>query len=578
MFELGWPHPIGSFLVTTPNSPARLAHAKHGDRRFPSALVFVVLLLSWTPILLAGWPGYFNYDSGTDYLMQWGQIESGRLNAHHPVLHTLFIEATVKAGQTLFGSFDAGVSVCVMVQALLIAAALTWVLRWMSANGMGRVGTCLSVAYLALDPVISLFAFSTTKDSLFAAAVVLYAANLAAFCRPGRGTAGRASEEAPASKGAAEPGTGEGCPAPKEAPAAHAATGHVVAGRDAAARIATREAPAGRGTLRTVRDLVPLACLTAIVAMLRSNGLVALVVTVPVVLALLARGQRPAYLKATLAGLVAALIWLGPLSLLMGVEKSPIGKWNVLCIPEQQIARAAADPSVSDADRELIGRLLPGIQYKDNLSDVARGAFMRAEAEGTASPKELVGLYLHLARAYPGVYIEAFLAHTRGAWDLASGVGNVYGDDPGATNAFAIRQQAPATRESLAPRLLEWISWLSTSAEVQRTPFAVLLSMPLYLIVCTACLVVAIRRRDRTAGIVMAPLVTLALSNLLGPCMLIRYFLYLFYGLPLMAWVLRGPGAKGRHEGFAREERANAKNTHMEDTRTKGARIRRRTS
>lgn len=501
----------------------RPAHARREPRSFPTLLVLAILLLSWTPILLAGWPGYFNYDSGTDYLMQWGQIESGRLNAHHPVLHTLFMEGTVKAGQALFGSFDAGVALCVVVQALLIAAALTWVLRWISANGMGGVGTCLCVAYLALDPVIALFTLSTTKDSLFAATVVLYAANLAAFCRSGR-------------------------------------------------------APTGRGTLRTVRDLVPLACLTAVIAMLRSNGLAALVVTIPVVLALLAKGKRSAYLKATLVGLAAALVWLGPLSLIMGVEKSPIGKWNALCIPEQQIARAAVDPSVSDADKELIGRLLPGIQYKDNLSDVARGAFMRAEAEGTASPGELVGLYLHLARAYPGVYVEAFLAHTRGAWDPVAGVGNVYGDDPRATNAFAIRQQDPATRESLAPALLEWITWLSTSAEVQRTPFAVLVSIPLYLAVCVACLVVAIRRRDRTAGVAMAPLLTLALSNLLGPCMLIRYFLYLFYGLPLMAWVLRGPGAKDRHEEFAREERANAKDTHMEDTCTKGARNRRRTS
>lgn len=55
-----------------------------------SIIAGAIILICWIPILLAGYPGFFAYDAGLVWLGQWSQVEEGVLNAHHPVLHTLF--------------------------------------------------------------------------------------------------------------------------------------------------------------------------------------------------------------------------------------------------------------------------------------------------------------------------------------------------------------------------------------------------------------------------------------------------------------------------------------------------------
>ena len=66
------------------------------------------------PSFITGFPGFL-YDAGLGYLMQWQQVRDGVLNDHHPILHTLFLKYTVLFGQSLFGTFNAGVLLSVMV-------------------------------------------------------------------------------------------------------------------------------------------------------------------------------------------------------------------------------------------------------------------------------------------------------------------------------------------------------------------------------------------------------------------------------------------------------------------------------
>ena len=163
--------------------------ALKAEVRYPkkAALVaFAFLLVCWTPALLAGFPGYFSYDSGLVYLGQWGQYSSGELNAHHPVLHTLFVGALISVGQMFAGSFNMGVFFAVAVQAVVVSLILTFALFQLLALGMRRMGFLVCVAYLGLNPIIQLFAFCTTKDVLFSAFVVLYAVLVFRVARGGK--------------------------------------------------------------------------------------------------------------------------------------------------------------------------------------------------------------------------------------------------------------------------------------------------------------------------------------------------------------------------------------------------------
>lgn len=147
----------------------KVAHQKKA-----ATIAFFILLVCWTPALIAGFPGYFTYDSGLGWLEQWGQYSTGNLNAHHPVLHTLFVGSLISVGQALFDSFNAGVLLAVFVQALLVSFLLSFSLYQLLNLGMGKKGLVASTVYLALNPIIQLFAFCTTKDVLFSAFVVVY--------------------------------------------------------------------------------------------------------------------------------------------------------------------------------------------------------------------------------------------------------------------------------------------------------------------------------------------------------------------------------------------------------------------
>lgn len=165
--------------------------AEVGHPKKAALVAFVIFLACWTPALFAGFPGYFSYDSGLGYLEQWSQYSTGVLNAHHPVLHTLFVGALISCGQALTGSFNAGVLLAVVTQAIIVSFLLSISLFQLFELGMSRVGFLVCVLYLALNPIIQLFAFCTTKDVLFSAFVVLY--TILAF-RVSRGGASRRSD------------------------------------------------------------------------------------------------------------------------------------------------------------------------------------------------------------------------------------------------------------------------------------------------------------------------------------------------------------------------------------------------
>jgi nitrate reductase NapE component len=501
---------LGGFLDAHPLRPAQ--PLTRAQRRRHAWIAFAVILVGWFPVFLAAFPGFFDYDAGVDYLMQWGQIESGQLNSHHPILHTLYLEATVEAGQALFGSFNAGVAVSVGIQALLVAAALAAVLRWLLSVGMGRVGFWASVAYLALDPIVACFAFATTKDVMFSACVVLWCALLGQLYR-------------------------------LTASGAKADWRHL-------AQVA-----------------IGIALLGFFIGALRSNALVAFAIIVPVLLVVVRGHGRVVLLASMAVAVVFVCIVLGPVSSALNVEKSPIGKWNALSVPIQQIARCSVDPSVSEEDKAAIDEVAPGMVYGDGLSDYARSAWGEDEPEKIDA---FLSLYRHLGRAYPAVYFDAFLYQTQDAWSPFSIIdeGN-YDGEPGATSIFEATQKPPATPDSKFPALLDALRTIGYTDALARVPVAgMIVSVWPYLFALGLALVRALVRRDRCALVVLVPLAVIALSVLFGPAVLIRYYLYLFFGLPLIVWLsvrplparqAEGGGAPGRVAARAKEGSSRAR-------------------
>lgn len=470
---------LGGFLDDHPLRASQ--QLSREQRRRYTWIAFAVILIGWFPVFLAAYPGFFDYDAGTDYLMQWGQIESGQLNSHHPILHTLYLEATIKAGQALFGSFNAGVAVSVGIQALAVAAALAMVLRWLLSQGMGRVGFWASVACLALDPIIACFAFATTKDVAFSACAVLWCAVLGQLYRltqPGKATDWR----------------------------------------------------------RLLQAAAAIAVLGFLMGALRSNALAAFVVIVPILLVVLRGRGRWVLLLSMAVAVAVAGVWLGPASTALNVEKSPIGKWNAFSVPIQQIARCTVDSAVSDEDKAAIDEVAPGMVYGDGLADYARTAWGKDDPEKIDA---FLDLYRQMGVAYPGVYFDAFLYQTQDAWSPFSVIDEGgYDCEPGTASIFEALQKPPATPDSKFPALLDQLQEIGYTDAWARIPgLNLVVSIWPYLFALGLALVRALVRCDRCALVVLVPLAVMALSVLFGPTAIIRYYLYLFYGLPLIVWM-----------------------------------------
>ena len=90
---------------------------------------FLLLLVVWMPIIILSYPGNVCYDVI-------GQIEQGvgitTYSAHHPLLHTLIVGGLVELGFKLTGSYDYGLFVYVLIQAIMLASALAGTIWWLN--------------------------------------------------------------------------------------------------------------------------------------------------------------------------------------------------------------------------------------------------------------------------------------------------------------------------------------------------------------------------------------------------------------------------------------------------------------
>ena len=470
----------------------------------------IVIIICWLPILLAAYPGFFDYDVGNEWHSQSLQWETGELNAHHPVLHTLFLGATMQLGRAIIGTYNGGVAVSVLIQAVLVAGLLASTLLALMRAGMSRAGSAGATVYWALDPVIGMYAFATTKDVIFSALVVALGARVLLHLR---------------GDGAGERGA---------------------CGRESGGGSHGRRATGSGAVSGPVMALAPMALLAFLVVSLRGNALPAMAVAGPIIVALARRGRRAGLAAALATGTAAALMWLGPASTAMGVEKSPIGIWDALCVPMQQLAYTAGSDEVAPADRAAVQGAVPGLEYDPQLSDAARYPFMHAPTSGS----DLVALYLRLGAAYPVQYLKAYLLLTQDAWNPFAVI-DAHTSASGATEVIEFEPKEPATRSSKLPALEAPLRWIASERGVERVPVLGLgVSIAAYLLALLTALARAIVRRDRAGAASLALMALLSSTNLLGPCMIIRYFLYLFLGLPLIARV-----ALARDDGPSEEQR-----------------------
>ena len=429
----------------------------------------LILFACWFPLLLAFYPGMLNYDIASEYAQH---VEQAYSNIH-PLLHSALNNGIITLGEMLVDR-TFGVLLMSLIQMALFALALAYSCAFVQRRGAPLWAVMLMLVLYALHPVFSVMSVSMTKDTLFAAAVLVFSLK-----------------------------TWEMIESPEA----------FFANRRACAFYVVM----GIGS-----------------ALLRNNGIFALLLMFPALLIAL-RGFRK---RVTLLYAVCAAgcaVVMGGLTLVLSPGALP--SFQFYSLPAQQLVRVYNSSSAFDEDKAEIDSWYSnkmGLQLHTHLADSAKGGLDRTRLYADSS--DFLSLWARYAKTYAHEYLEAFLMLNVGSWypdDLSHSTiypDVTYGNDKGylQLNEYDLSQY-DIHNACYLPAVRDFYERICRRNEYQKYPIISILfctATPFWMIML-ACALLVSRRQSRLLPAAMGAL-GLWLSYLLGPCTLPRYILPLF--------------------------------------------------
>lgn len=456
---------------------ADMPESKKMRRPIPTWTFAAMILVCWLPILLAYFPGMLNYD----FLGEYTQHTTGEYSNLHPLLHSVLMNSVIALGTALH-SETFGLLLMSILQMALFALSLAYSCRFARDHGAPLAAQLGLTALYGLHPVFSLMSVSMTKDTLFAACVLVLSLMVWELIEEPR-----------------------------------------------------------RLSRRSFCARFVLAAIGA--ALLRNNGVFALAL-LPMLLAVM-RGHRAKTAQLCVASAGAAVLVFAVLSLLYRPTSMPsfqlyslpaqqlVRAYNVgeMTDEERTELRSWYVEAPDWAQEDVTMQLTP------YLADSAKG-YLDAE-KLQASGDEFLNLWRRIGKKNARVYAEALLLLNIGSWypdDLTHST--IYRDaqnkDLGYLQTYLYDVEGFAL-SSLLPQLEQFIERFCVQNRYQRYPLLPILlstATPLW-VLALACTRLIARRQTRFLPVASGVLALFA-SYLFGPCTLPRYVLPLFCLAPVM--------------------------------------------
>ena len=133
--------------------------------------VMAVLILCWSPYLIAYYPGTVCWDLGEMVAQFFGQTE---MDTWHPVFTTWLIGGCVWLGR-LLGSDNLGAALFTLLQTVMLSCALSCAVQFIRKQGLSRAVQLATVAFFALVPLWGGYAQFISKDTLYTSTLLLFA-------------------------------------------------------------------------------------------------------------------------------------------------------------------------------------------------------------------------------------------------------------------------------------------------------------------------------------------------------------------------------------------------------------------
>ena len=471
----GWSALLRRILIPLMAAPflgliaAQLAHLRLGGRCRP-----VPLFLGAGLLLLLWMPVFLAYYPGMlnyDFPGEYAQLQEGYSHLH-PLAHAALMNSVLSLGASL-SSPSFGLLLMTLLQMTLFALSLAHACHFLAQRGLPLSFQVLLLLFFGLHPVFSVMALSMTKDTLFAAAVLELTLQ----------------------------------------------------------SLSLLESPERFFSRRLSSALFILSfCGTAL---LRNNGILALVLFVPALLCL----RRRRILVLTLSAAASALLLFGGLSLALRPASMPT--FQLYSLPAQQLVRAYNAGTMSEEERQRLEGWYPdpqGLSLHPHLADPAKGYLDRdrLSREGEA----FLDLWRQVGRRNVRVYAEAFLLLNQSSWDpddtsYATIYPDVSWNEKGALQTQEYSVPGFATKSYL-PGLKDLMERICRYNLFLRWPLLSLLFSPAvpFLVLLLSLALLAVKGHARLLAAAL-PVLCLFLSYLFGPCTLLRYALPLFAISPL---------------------------------------------
>lgn len=155
--------------------------------------ILLLLLLMLLPVSLIAFPGQFMGDTAgiiaqgyniESYKPYWSPEEGGiKLGNHHPITYTLLLHVCIVTGKSLFGSYNIGIYINVLLQIIISAAAFAYCISTLHHSGILRLGTALILACCyGLNAQVQTYLLLVSKDAFYGAAILFFLTSAYRLC------------------------------------------------------------------------------------------------------------------------------------------------------------------------------------------------------------------------------------------------------------------------------------------------------------------------------------------------------------------------------------------------------------
>ncbi len=133
--------------------------------------VFWILILLWLPVTILNYPGNYNADFIGQMMQTTGEMP---WSGHHPIVLTAVIGAWFKLFKAVFGNYDLGLFIWIILQEIALASALSLTVKELKKRGAKTPLLTLVFGVYVLSPIYSNIVTTAIKDVFFIAAVIWY--------------------------------------------------------------------------------------------------------------------------------------------------------------------------------------------------------------------------------------------------------------------------------------------------------------------------------------------------------------------------------------------------------------------